>query len=82
MRTKNMSAKFSTNPGLGDHFVIEVNNKEDKKNKKLIQYFTVDANNLKLRLTVETALKLAEFIDEALHEYDFEKRLTKSRKDA
>ncbi len=82
MRTKRLNAKFTTSPKVGDHFLIELDNKVDTKKKKVTQYFTVDGNNLKLRLTPETALKLAEFIDESLMDYDYEKRLTKSKKDA
>lgn len=79
MKTKRLNARFTTGP-VGDHFVIQAYNDVDKKNKRVKEVFTISHESIILRLTPETALKLAEFIDKELEDYDYEKRLQKSKK--
>lgn len=79
MKTKRLNARFTTGP-VGDHFVIQAYNEVDKKKKKIKEVFTVGHESVSIRLTPETALKLAEFIDKELEDYDYEKRLQKSKK--
>ena len=62
--------------------MIKASNLVDMKKKVIKQVFSVDGNELTLRLTPETALKLAQHIDEALEDYDFDKRLQVSKKGA
>lgn len=80
MQTKKLEAKFTTS-SIGDHFTLRFSNTVDLKKKLIKEVFTIhDNNEVSVRLTPESALKLAQFIDESLEDYDFEKRRPKKRK--
>jgi len=60
-------------PRLDKHFVIEVKN--PFQDGALIEHFDTGQNKLRLRLTLETAILLAQFIDEQFDEV-IEKEMT------
>lgn len=74
MKINDLEVHFRNHPKLEDHFVLEVENtlkpgpkdKKGKPTKILVERFEVAGNKLKLRLTKETALQLAQFIDKSL----------------
>lgn len=61
-----LQVSIKHSPSLDDHFVIEVEN--SLEGDVLKEYFTVVDEKLKLRLTPETAIQLAQYIDEKFEE--------------
>ncbi len=61
MKIGRLYARLDNSEALGDHFVIDASNMEGP-------VFEVSGDKLKLRLTVQTAIRLAQFIDETVTE--------------
>lgn len=57
-----LKVQLATSPTIGEHITIEISNTKFK------EYFTGDEDNVKIRISLDTAGKLVDFIDEALEE--------------
>jgi hypothetical protein len=74
MNIGKLDVSVDVNPKLEEHFLIKVRNVLDTENEKMLEYFNVDSEGeLRLRLTLETALKLSQFIDEEIEKLREEK---------
>jgi len=69
MKINKLEVNYRHHPKLEEHFVIEVENKVEvtgsgkKAEKKVFEIFEVEGNKLKLRISKDTAIQLAQFID-------------------
>lgn len=74
MQIGKLEVDLDVAPKLDEHFVIKVKNVVDSDAKVVKEFFTVDSEGeLRLRLTLETALKLSQFIDEEIEKLREEK---------
>jgi hypothetical protein len=64
MKINNIDLKVTEHPTIGEHFILEVKNTHNK------QFIVIDAENesVKIRLSLDTVLKMAQFIDEYFDE--------------
>ena len=62
MRIGKLQARLASHLKIGDHFEIKVQNTE----KEELFVYNKATDSIKLRISLETALQLAQFIDEEM----------------